>query len=236
VEKRACHSDVKVQMQSFIQPFLALPPYALAALVVLLLYAVQSEVRFGRRARTIFAGPSDRGSTLAVSVSAIVPVFGFVLVMKAQTSSLLGRLPAWLRTSDSMPGMPSLAWVGVGLGVLGLLVRLWALLTVRERYTRTLRVDEEQRIERSGPYRFVRHPGYLDSLLCLNGIALATGNAIVFSSSILATFVAYAYRIRIEDTMLIVAFGPAYESYRRDVSAVVPFVCRRRQSSKPARF
>ena len=211
-------------MTSFVQPLLALPPYGLAAFVVLLLYAVQSEVRFGRRARTIFAGPSDRGSSLALSVAAIVPVFGFVLVMKAPTSSLLGRLPSWLRASDSMPGMPAVAWVGVGLGVLGVLVRLWALLTLRERYTRTLRVDEEQRIERSGPYRFVRHPGYLGSLLCLNGIALATGNAIVFVASILATFVAYAYRVRVEDTMLIVAFGPAYESYRRDVSAIVPFL------------
>jgi protein-S-isoprenylcysteine O-methyltransferase Ste14 len=211
-------------MPSFLQPLLALPPYGLAALVVLLLYAVQSEVRFGRRARTLFAGPSDRGSTLAVSMAAVVPVLGFVLVMKAPTSSLLGRLPAWLRTSNSIPGMPSLAWVGVGLGVLGLLVRLWALLTLRERYTRTLRVDEEQRIERGGPYRFVRHPGYLGSILCLNGIALVTGNAVVFSASMLATFVAYAYRIRIEDAMLLAAFGPPYESYRRDVNAVVPFL------------
>jgi DNA-binding XRE family transcriptional regulator len=90
-------------MLSFFQPILALPPYGLAALVVLLLYAVQSEVRFGRRARTIFAGPSDRGSTLAVSASAIVPVLGFVLVMKAPAWSLLGRLPEWLWTSHSIP-------------------------------------------------------------------------------------------------------------------------------------
>lgn len=211
---------------TFFQPILALPPYDLAALVVLLLYAVQSEVRFGRRARTMFAGPSDRGSTLAVSASAIVPVLGFVLVMKAPTWPLLGRLPAWLWTSHSIPGMPAMAWIGVGLGVLGLSVRLWAVLTLRERYTRTLRVEEEQRIERGGPYRFVRHPGYFGSLLCLNGIALATGNAVVFLASVLATFVAYAYRVRVEDKMLVAAFGPAYESYRRDVNAVVPFLGR----------
>jgi hypothetical protein len=49
-------------MPSFLQPFLALPSYGLAAFFVLLLYAVQAEVRFGRRARTMFAGPSDRGA------------------------------------------------------------------------------------------------------------------------------------------------------------------------------
>jgi protein-S-isoprenylcysteine O-methyltransferase Ste14 len=157
-------------------------------------------------------------------VAATVPVLGFVLVMKAPTSSTLGRLPGWLLASDSLPGMPAIGWVGVGLGVLGVLVRLWAVVTLRERYTRTLRVDDKQRIERGGPYRFIRHPGYLGSLLCLNGLALATGNAIVFAASLLATCIAYAYRIHIEDTMLIAAFGPAYETYRRDVNAVIPFL------------
>ena len=211
-------------MRGILQPFLALPSYGLAALLVLLLYAVQSELRFGRRARTIFAGPSDRGSTLAVSAAAVVPVLGFVMVMKAPTSSLLGLLPSWLWTPDSLPGMPSVAWLGVGLGIVGISARLWAVLTLRQRYTRTLRVDGWHSIERGGPYRFVRHPGYLGSLLCLNGIALATGNAFVFAASVIATLAAYAYRIRVEDAMLTVAFGQAYESYRREVRALVPFV------------
>ncbi len=208
-------------MAEFFQPFLALPPYGLAALVVLLLYGLQSELRFGRKARTHFSGPADRGSTLVLSAAALVPLIGFIAVMKAPTSSFFGQLPAWLRTPD-LPGMPWAAWLGVGLGVLGLLLRLWAVLTLRHRYTRTLRVEEEHSVERGGPYRWVRHPGYLGSLLCLNGIALASGNAFVLAASILATFAAYAYRIRVEDAMLVAAFGAAYENYRRDVNAVFP--------------
>ena len=211
-------------MTSIVQPFLALPRYGLAALGVLLLYAIQSEVRFGRRARTHFAGSSDRGSTLVVSASALVPVLGFVLVMKAATSPVLNGLPGWLRSSNSLPSMPALAWVGVGIAVVGLLVRLWALLTLRERYTRTLRIDEKHSFERGGPYRLVRHPGYCGSLLCLNGIALATGNAVVFAASLLATGLAYKYRVRIEDKMLVGAFGAPYELYRREVKAVVPYL------------
>jgi protein-S-isoprenylcysteine O-methyltransferase Ste14 len=211
-------------MASLIQPFLALPAYGLAALVVLLLYALQSELRFGRRARTMFAGPSDRGSSLVLSASAVIPVLGFVMVMKAPAWSFFDRLPFWLWAPDSLPGMPSVAWVGVGLGIAGLGMRLWAVLTLRQRYTRTLLVDEAHSIERGGPYRLVRHPGYLGSLLCLNGIALATGNAFVFAASIVATFAAYAYRIRVEDAMLTAAFGPAYEDYRREVNAVIPFL------------
>jgi len=137
---------------------------------------------------------------------------------------MLRRLPDWLWSPNSVPGMPALAWVGVGAGALGLLVRLWAVLTLKERYTRTLRVEEEHAIERGGPYRLVRHPGYLGSLLCLNGIALATGNVFILAASLLATGIAYAYRIRIEDEMLVAAFGDPYEFYQHEVKAVVPYL------------
>jgi protein-S-isoprenylcysteine O-methyltransferase Ste14 len=197
-------------IHSFIAGIAALPPYGIGAVLVMLLYTVQSEVRFGARAASMAAGASDRGSTFALSLASVVPVLGFVLAIKT-------RLPLGL------PGMPALAWVGVALGALGLLLRLWAVLVLRERYTRTLLVHDEHRIERNGPYRFVRHPGYLGSLLCLNGIALASGNGLVLVASLVATFAAYAYRIRVEDTMLIAAFGAPYESYRSEVAAIVPF-------------
>ena len=207
---------------------LALPPYGMAAVIVLVLYTIQSEIRFGRKARTMFAGASDRGSTLAVSLSSIVPVVGFVLAMQAQANGFLlqipVRLPDWSIWPGAVPVMRALAWTGIGLGGLGLFIRLWAVLTLRKRYTRTLLVQDDHTIERRGPYRFVRHPGYLGSLLCLNGVALASCSVAVFAASIAATFAAYAYRVRVEDAMLVAAFGESYETYRREVSAFVPFV------------
>jgi len=123
-----------------------------------------------------------------------------------------------------MPGMPLIAWVGVGLGLTGLLLRLWALLTLRQRYTRTLRVDEGHLVERGGAYKFVRHPGYLGSLMCLNGLGLASGNTVIFLAGLVATIAAYTYRIRVEEEMLVTAFGASYESYRREIPALLPFL------------
>lgn len=209
---------------------LALPPYGMGAVLVLVLYALQSEIRFGARARSHSAGASDRGTSLAVSLASFVPVIGFVLAMSARTSTLLSRLiqvdklPAWLLGSAAMPGMPALAWAGVILGGVGLAIRLWAVLTLRHRYTRTLLVHDGHTIERGGPYRFVRHPGYLGSLLCLNGVALASGSLPVFVAALLATLAAYAYRIHVEDAMLVAAMGPAYDRYRREVGALLPFL------------
>src|SRR5439155_21435962 len=132
-------------------------------------------------------------------------------------------VPEWFRRT-TLAGLPLVAWIGVALGVVGLCIRLWSVLTLRERYTRTLLVQDQHSIERGGPYRWVRHPGYLGSLLCLNGLALASGNALVFVASVVTTFPAYAYRIHVEDAMLVAAFGAPYESYRREVGALWPFV------------
>lgn len=195
----------------------ALPAYGLGGAAILLLYAVQSELRFGAKARGHSAGPADRGSSIAVSVAAIVPILGFVLAMKAPNSSWI---PDWFRWA--LPAMPAVAWAGVAIGAVGLAIRLWSVLTLRERYTRTLLTHDQHVVERGGPYRWVRHPGYLGSLLALNGLAMASGNAIVLSASLLATFAAYAYRIRVEDEMLVAALGEGYAAYRREVGALFP--------------
>lgn len=216
-------------MVDLFRPFTALPAYGLGALIVLLLYAVQSEVRFGQKARKISPGSADRGSTLAVSLSSAIPVLGFVLAMKMRTSPGRVLLPMWL---GAIPGMPASAWVGVVVGALGLLVRLWSVLTLRDRYTRTLLTGTDHALERGGPYRFVRHPGYLGSLLCLNGIAVASGDLLTAIASIAATGTAYAYRIHVEDAMLIARFGTPYETYCREVHSLMPFSSSRFGSSE----
>jgi protein-S-isoprenylcysteine O-methyltransferase Ste14 len=208
-------------MSELFSRFTALPGYGIGALVVLLLYALQSEIRFGSPARRIRASRSDRKSTLFISVSGAVPVVGFVLAMKAGSPVVSTLLPQWFRHAV-MPGLPGVAWLGVALGICGLALRLWAVLTLRDRYTRTLLVHNEHSLERGGPYHWVRHPGYLGSLLCLNGIALASGNSIILLASLAATWGAYGYRIRVEDAMLVAALGPSYGEYRQQVRALLP--------------
>ncbi len=158
----------------------------------------------------------------------VTPTIAFMLALGYTTrySGLDATMGlAFARTGVLYPIFGTmLGWLGVAVGALGLPLRLWAVLTLRERYTRTLFVHENHAIERSGPYRFVRHPGYLGSLLTMNGIALATGNAAVLVASLVVTFAAYAHRIRVEDAMLVAAFGDAYDEYRREVRGLIPFL------------
>ncbi len=206
-------------MSGFFDGFVTLPPYGLGGVVVLILYAIQSEIRFGGKARSHAAGAADRGSSRLLSIAALVPILGFVLAVKAATSTWV---PDLFRIAP-LPGMPAIAWAGVFLGMIGVVIRMWAVLTLRERYTRTLLTHDGHVVERKGPYRWVRHPGYLGSLLTLNGLATVSGSLVVLAASLVATIAAYAYRIRVEDEMLVQAFGETYDVYRREVGAVIPF-------------
>jgi hypothetical protein len=83
-------------IHGFASRIAALPPHGRGAFIVLLLYAIQAEVRFGGRARSYATGVTDLRSTLAISLSAGVPVLGFVFAMKR-------RLPAPLPGIAALP-------------------------------------------------------------------------------------------------------------------------------------
>jgi protein-S-isoprenylcysteine O-methyltransferase len=198
-------------------------PYGLGGVVLIVLFVIQSEVRFGARARSSQAGGTDGRSSLVLTATTLVPIVGFALAMR-HASDFAGKPAGWVASllGESLPGLPAFAWAATAVGLAGLGLRLWAVLTLRERYTRTLLTHGEHPIERGGPYRLVRHPGYLGSLLCLNGVAVTSGSAPVVAASLLATLAGYAYRIRVEDRMLIEALGEPYAQYRREVRALLP--------------
>jgi protein-S-isoprenylcysteine O-methyltransferase Ste14 len=111
------------------------------------------------------------------------------------------------------------ALMGAGLGL-----RVWAALVLGAFYTRTLRTSAGQRIVAEGPYRLVRHPGYLGVLLLWLGAGLATANWIA-AATIMAFMVrAYARRIQTEEAMLTATFGDEYLRFAGRTWRLIPFV------------
>lgn len=143
-----------------LEGFGVLPPHGIAGLVMLLLYAIESELRFGAKARSFWTGNSDRKSTWAVSLASAVPVLGFVFAMKTTSS----WVPDFLRT-PSLPGMPGAAWLGVTVAGIGLILRAWACTSravyphpddLRGTFSRTWRpisLDPASRLPRFPPVR-----------------------------------------------------------------------------------
>ena len=108
--------------------------------------------------------------------------------------------------------------------VVGLGLRIWALRVLGSFFTRTLRTEAEQHLIREGPYRLIRHPGYLGDLLLWIGAGIASSNRITIVSTSLPMMGAYWYRIRVEEEMLETAFPQEYQSYARHTSRLIPFI------------
>ena len=122
------------------------------------------------------------------------------------------------------PGLPGLvAPVGAATAVAGLALRAWSMVTLGEAYSRTLRTSGGQALVEDGPYRWLRHPGYLGSLLVWTGFALTSRSPAVLAW--VASLVGSAYRRRIlTEEALLDCRLPGYAAYRTRTWRLVPFV------------
>jgi protein-S-isoprenylcysteine O-methyltransferase Ste14 len=116
------------------------------------------------------------------------------------------------------------AWAGLAAAALGTLLRAWAMRTLGQFYTRTLQVGAAQTVVTSGPYTWLRHPGYAGALLVWVGAALTFG----FGAATLAVFAillaTYVRRISAEERLLLAQLGEPYRRYRQSTSRLVPGV------------
>jgi protein-S-isoprenylcysteine O-methyltransferase len=125
---------------------------------------------------------------------------------------------------DAVFARPTLAGItGLALIVLGILVRAYAIATLRRFFTVDVTVRDGHRLIRTGPYRFVRHPAYTGTLLSFYGAALAIEN--VWAAVILVVPITYAFfvRMRVEEAVLRSAFPNEYPAYERETRRLVPF-------------
>jgi protein-S-isoprenylcysteine O-methyltransferase Ste14 len=182
----------------------------LGYLVVAGFLSIEGRIRSGEEAKSYERGKFDQRSTMLIGIAFFVSILA---LLASWLFSLLrvGRLPTWV------------GWLGVGIAICGLSLRSWANRVLGAFYTRTLKVIENQTIIRAGPYRLIRHPGYLGVMLMWVGAALATANWIVLFIVLISMLIVYIYRIETEEKMLISAHAD-YAEYRKHTWRLLPFV------------
>lgn len=156
------------------------------------------------------ATPEDRGTALQI-------VWSIVLVQ------LLAVVEAvYFRYPESMEW----TWLDVfalAMMVIGLLVRTWGVMTLGRYFTWHVTVQSDQTVIRTGPYRFIRHPGYTGGILSyfFSAIFLHAW----FAACVAAVVLPFAFlrRIHHEEKLLTAHFGDAYTNYQHEVGALVPF-------------
>jgi protein-S-isoprenylcysteine O-methyltransferase Ste14 len=102
----------------------------------------------------------------------VLVIAGFLL---AYASLVVAGLDAGRYGWSSMPSW--LAWCGVGALVLGSGLILWAMVE-NAHFEGLVRIqtDREHRVCSSGPYRLVRHPGYLGMILGILALPFLLGS------------------------------------------------------------
>jgi protein-S-isoprenylcysteine O-methyltransferase Ste14 len=133
---------------------------------------------------------------------------------------LAGLLPAaaipWHRTT--------LFVLGVGMILLGVAFRWYAIRTLGSYFTRDVAVSGDQKVVQAGPYRVIRHPAYSGTFLTMIGVGLATANWASLFALLTCVLVGHLYRVKVEERALIHAIGQPYLDYMQRTRRFIPWV------------
>ncbi len=122
------------------------------------------------------------------------------------------------------PFTPAAGIVGDALALAGLVLSVWARITLGTNWSANVVVKEDHAIIDRGPYRSVRHPIYSGVLLMILGTAVLWGTLAGFLLLVVA-LAGFAVKARSEERLLTEYLGDSYSDYKRRVRwAVIPRV------------
>lgn len=146
------------------------------------------------------------------SIFTVLYLFAVLLIPAIRVFGLGNYINATLQT------------LGIFIQIAGLVVRISSLQTLGRFYTGQLAITSGHRIVTTGLYKHIRHPGYLSVLIQSFGFGLAMGNAICIVIILALYFCVYAYRIQVEEQMLIDHFGEEYREYAKRTFCIIPYI------------
>lgn len=117
-----------------------------------------------------------------------------------------------------------LAIAAYGVAIAGALLRAWSVATLGRFFTWHVRVQSDQQVVSSGPYRMLRHPSYTGAWLLYTGILIAMHAPVAAALAGLLLLAAFVRRIRYEETLMLRTFGSEYVTYSQRVKRLVPLV------------
>ena len=153
----------------------------------------------------------DRGSQVLVWLSIAAAFVCADWVGSAAPLGILGQAE-WLRP------------LGLAVMVAGLAIRVVAIVTLGRAFSVNVAIRSEQKVQRGGLYRFVRHPSYLGMVLALLAVGIFSRNWAVLVWMLLLPTAALIYRIHVEEAALHHAFGEDYAAYSRTTKRLIPGV------------
>ena len=150
-------------------------------------------------------------------------LFNIALLVIAAVLLAVPHVPVPGLEARLLPDTQWRFWVGLGaaLTFVGLLFTVWARIYLGRNWSGVAAVKADHELITGGPYHWVRHPIYSGLALAFVGMAIAVGEWRGVLSIALA-LIAIVQRMFVEERFMRQQFGSAYDTYARQVRALVP--------------
>lgn len=130
----------------------------------------------------------------------------------------------FLFLSPSLPRGLGMELAGLVIILFGLVIRIWTRLIIGRMYSGYLRVKVGQVLVTDGPYRRVRHPGYTGFVIMALGLCIGYSSLLGLIAIPVLLLPGLAYRMGVEEKLLLAQFGSEYRAYIQKTRRLIPFV------------
>jgi protein-S-isoprenylcysteine O-methyltransferase Ste14 len=114
--------------------------------------------------------------------------------------------------------------IGLALVVIGLMVRVHSILTLKQYFTYSVAKVENHKIIETGLYKFIRHPGYLGQFIIFIGISTSISNWLSVLAMMIPITLGYLNRINIEERFMLEQLGENYLNYQKRTKRIIPMI------------
>lgn len=114
--------------------------------------------------------------------------------------------------------------IGMGLVVMGLILRIFSILTLKQYFTYSVAKVENHKLIETGLYKFIRHPGYLGQLIIFLGISTSMSNWLSIIVMMIPITLGYLNRIKVEERFMADQLGEDYLKYEAHTKRIIPMV------------
>ena len=168
-------------------------------------------------AASLWSGRTEkRAATRETWIYRIV-IFAGAILIAPWTARVLGERPTWQAGYYG-------AYAFVGVMLMGLALTWWARIHLGSLWSSAITRKEKHRVIETGPYAFVRHPIYTGLIIALLATAAIEATEVAVLGALLIVLGLWV-KARTEERFLSTELAPeTYESYRRRVPMLVPFL------------
>ena len=168
-------------------------------------------------AASLWSGRTEKRAATRETWIYRIMIFAGAILIAPWTAQALGERPIWQVGHYG-------AYALVAVMLVGLALTWWARIYLGAFWSSAITRKEEHRLIDSGPYAFVRHPIYAGLIIALLATAATEATLVALLGAVLVAL-GLRLKARTEERFLLTELGPdAYESYRRRVPMLVPFL------------